>query len=59
MADSVTLKGNKLTIVLDVDTDGRDSSTGKTKLHATMNGKQAIVIGGKPVTVNCNVFTKA
>lgn len=59
MADSVVLKGNKLVITLDVDTEGRPSSTGKTMLHATMNGKQALIINDKPVTVNCNVFTKA
>jgi len=57
--DSVTLKGNTLTIVMTIDKKGRPSSTGKTNLHASINGKQAIEIDGKVVTVNCNVFTKA
>ena len=59
MANSVTLKGKKLTIVLDVDTDGTPSSTGKTLLHAGLNGKQEIQIDGKQVSISCNVFTKA
>ena len=54
----VTLKNGKLTIVIDIDDEPRLSSTGKSLLVATMSGKQAIEVNGKPLTVNVNAFIK-
>lgn len=54
-------KTHKLTIEIDLDETGRPSASGKTKVHATTGGNVAttVNIGGKPLTIGLNAYTKA
>ncbi len=55
----MAVKGNKLTIVVDIDKDFGPSSTGKTICVATTKGFQRIGNGnGKEVMVSLNVNKK-
>lgn len=54
-------KAGTLTLVLDLDPKGRPSTSGKTVIHATSGGNMAttVNIGGKPLVVGFNAYTKA
>jgi len=55
-APVVTIKGNKVTIVLDFDKAGVPSKSGKSLVHATTRGNVAIDGG---LSLGVNLFSKA
>lgn len=57
-----SIKGNKLTIVIDCDPTAKEvSSTGKSRIVATSGGNQAttISVDGKPVRIGVNAYIPA
>lgn len=54
------LQGGKLVITLDFDEKGRDSSSGKTNIHAGTGGRAEptdLKVNGKPLLVNISCYT--
>lgn len=60
MATTAEVKGNQLIITMDLDTQGRPSATGKTRVHASTHGNMATtaVVSGKPLILGVNAYTK-
>lgn len=60
MAFKAEIKGKKLHIEIDLESDPHPSSTGKTVIVASTRGNQAtsVQIDGKPVFVGVTAFVK-
>ena len=58
---NVTIKGGKITIVMDLNAKGTPSASGKSLLHATTRGNidSGVEVGGKSLTLSVNAYTKA
>lgn len=60
---NVTVKGDKLTIVMDLSVKGTPTKSEKNNnmLHATTRGNidAGIQVGGKDLIVSVNAYTKA
>ncbi len=52
------LKDGKLIITVDFDKTGTVSSTGKSRLHASVSKDTEVQVNGKPVKVSLNAYTK-
>lgn len=52
------IKGKELIITLDYDKDGVASKSGKSKIHASTHGNQAITVAGRTLHVGANVYSK-
>ena len=59
MATTVTKKGNKVVIEIDFDKDGKASASGKSIVHASTSGNQAVVVEGKQMYLGVNLYAKA
>ena len=46
-----------ITITLPWDEKGADSASGKTKVHASSRGNQALNVDGKTISVGVNVYS--
>ena len=57
---NVTIKGSKITIVLDLNVKGTPSASGKSLVYATTRGNidAGVALGGKDLTIGVNVFAK-
>lgn len=57
---NVTLDKSKkvLTIEIPFDTKGRTSASGKSKIHATTSGNQAVNIDGDVMMLGVNLYKK-
>lgn len=56
----VEIKDNTVVITLPFDKDGRDSKSGKTKVHASTNGNRPCGVklpNGKELVVGVNAYT--
>lgn len=57
----VTVKNNKLTIEIDMNTLPEPSATGKTMVVASSHGniQTDVMVEGKPLTVGLNAYIRA
>ena len=55
----ITVDGSKITIEVDVDTDGEPSSSGKTMVLASTHGNRKVATSVGEVSIGLNVFKKA
>ena len=53
-----TLKNNVLTLEIPFDAAGTVSGSGKSTIHASTHGNQAIAIAGDVFSVGVNVYKK-
>jgi hypothetical protein len=60
MATEVKIEGNKLHVIMDLNTVGQRSASGKTMVHASTHGNMATtaVVNGKPLVIGVNAYTK-
>jgi hypothetical protein len=54
------IKGKTLVITIDLDEAGVPSTSGKSKVHASTRGNipTPVMVGGKPLVVSVNAYTK-
>lgn len=58
---NVSIKGNKLTIVMDFNKAGTPSASGKSNVHASTRGnaETEIEVNGRTLVLGLNAYTKA
>ena len=57
----VSIKGSKITIVMDFNKDGVPSASGKSNVHASTRGnaETETLVNGRPLVIGVNAYTKA
>ena len=57
---NVTIKGNKVTIVMDLNKEGTPSKSGASLVYATTRGNidAGVQLGGKDLVIGVNLFAK-
>ncbi|MBU1080876.1 MAG: hypothetical protein KKB59_10350 [Spirochaetes bacterium] len=57
-APKITVKGQKLTIEVDLSVEGEPSKSGKSMVISTTSGNIAVETDDGPVTVGLNIYRK-